>query len=428
VVQDVTTVTSGAATFRARLPGYSAGAIADWSFATPYAAYLDGTALPGGSLCYLSHQHVDGLAATLNIGQHRVTYLSVNDAAAPPMQELEGAVISTVGAFAMGLGSGSNPFYKGITFRMGVGSNSGNISLTGSSAYFENCKLEIASTSTQATLGLGGAVLRDTDVKFAHASQTISTAPFFWSGGKIDPTGVIPTQLFVTNIAPINEAFENLDWTAFGAASNLSNTLSQGIAVLRAIKMPPAWAGQFNTNFPYPAGLQAYHNVGSTDDASNYELKRFFGTIVEETTIVKDGELLSERIVTTSGAQYPGQPCDTQFFMVWNDAASEKTVSVDLLRDSVVNLTNKDVVLEVSYPNVAGNVFGARATSGPGHFASASDLAASLAVWTTTGMANPRAQRVSVTITPTRAGWLIGRLRIFKASATVYRSIKPVIE
>ncbi len=48
------------------------------------------------------------------------------------------------------------------------------------------------------------------------------------------------------------------------------------------------------------------------------------------------------------------------------------------------------------------------------------DQTAGSATWTTTGLTNPNKQRLVVTFTPQKKGWMIGRVYLAKGSKTIY--------
>lgn len=427
VTQDVTTVTSGTAVFTARRPGYSSGTTANWTFATIYALYVNGALTTNNDdVVYIASDHDDSaIAASVAIGAWNARWISVDRSAAPPTTYQAGAIIGTgAGAYTLNIAGGPGCHWRGITFKIGVGSAS-TIGFTANAGqYVEDCTLQISSTGGTCNITAGGSHFRNTWVKFAAAGQGFISCPQTWIGGGLAPGGTAPTALIQANNIVQIGLWQGLDFTAAGASMSLVSTVHPSVGAITDTKMPASWSGSLNsTASPYPAWELVGRNVGESDSESDFQAGQLGGTIVEETTLVKSGEDFSFKVVTPAMAIFPGVSLDPRpGFARCPTSGSAVTLTVDVLRDSATNLTDKDVVLEVVYPNVTGNVFASMATSAPDFFATATDLAASTASWTTTGMSNANKQKVSVTFTPTRAGWLTWRVRCFDDSTTIYVS------
>jgi len=419
-VYDSTTVTSGTATFTARQPGYSSGTTADWTFATIYADYIHGTNMASaGDVVYISDAHNEAIGAAYSVGLNGVSYLCVDDATAPPTALSTGAIISTSGAFNLTLSSAASYFY-GITFKCGIGNNATR-ALTGAANYLENCVLELATTGASSTIaGLTSAVWKDVRVKFAAAGQTVTTLPTLWSGGGLASGGTSPTNL-LANTSSLFGTIENLDLSSANAAINICMATNTHRVTLRNIKMPASWSGAINASATpnNGASLEAF-NVGEGALTTDYYKKKSEGTVSDESTIIVSGSPFSTAIATDGDAVYPARPLVGPELGRYNSSTSAITVTVDVLTDSATNLTDKDVILEVRYPSAADSPLGATATSDPGYFATAADLTASTAEWTTTGLTNPNKQKVSVTFTPGRVGYITATVKVTKASTTVY--------
>ncbi len=112
----------------------------------------------------------------------------------------------------------------------------------------------------------------------------------------------------------------------------------------------------------------------------------------------------------------------------WNTTVgSAVTVTVDVLHDSVTNLKDDEIWLELWYLGTSGFPLATTIRDAKADiFSAAADQAASTATWTTTGMANPNKQKLAVTFTPQEAGFIQARVVIVKPSATVY--VDPVLQ
>jgi hypothetical protein len=159
------------------------------------------------------------------------------------------------------------------------------------------------------------------------------------------------------------------------------------------------------------------------------------GDTYSETTIVRSGGAsdginpLSWRMVANATAKvFPVLPMVSGEFAIWNDTTgSARTVTVEFLHDSATGLKDNELWLELDYYGASGNPKGTLATSAPNVLASGSTLASSSATWTTTGMANPNAQKVAVTFTPQLKGFFIATIKLAKASYTVYVDPKMTV-
>lgn len=434
VTQDVTTVTSGTAVFTARKPGFSSGTTENWNFASIYALYIQSNLVGNADdVVYIASDHNELAVYNnyYNIGTWNTTWISVNRSVAPPTTYEPGAVIAhqPSGGYSLSLASSGASAYYGIHFKSGVGGAQNAPLNANAGTILVDCTLEIA--STMATLGIAGGGSRwyNTKVKFAVASQGLSSFPHYWVGGGLASGGTQPDRFTIVNAATTFRAVDALDLTGAKATMSFFYTVSNTLGAIRNTKMPTSWSGSL-TDYasPYSHHDALLKNVGETDADNNFDFRQQGGSIIDETTLVVAGRDFSYRVATPSSAVFPGLSFDIREQYIWCATAGVPvTLTYDLLRDSVTNLTDKDVVLEVVYPNVSGNVFASMASSAPDFFATATDLSASAASWTTTGMSNPNAQKVSVTFTPTRAGMLVACLRFYDDSTTIYVDPKPTV-
>lgn len=437
VTQDVTTVTSGTAVFTARRPGFSSGSTASWAFSTPYLDYINNYAT--GDIIYISNNHAESVAAAYAQPNSPggASFVCVDDSAEPPTTLATGASITTTGASSLLVGYATSTittYFYGVTFQCGSGANNVNLTTNG---VFENCKFRLVTTGTNANITPNGAfVYKNCWWRFSSASQKISLqrAPGIIYGGGLEAGGTSPTDMFVAGGQNGSVVVDGCDLSAAASTVNLSTGAGVVAAdcVLRNIKMPSGWSGVHFSGAPaeqdafsYLRALNISAGAGSETD---YTRKPLYGSIVDETTIVKSGEDFSWKVVMGANGAYPYAFVELRDIHIRNaQVGSPVTVTMDLMHDSSTNLTDKEVALDVSYPSDASYALNALSTSDPGFMATASDLAASTSAWITTGLSNPNAQKVSATFTPQRAGYFSCRLRVFKASKTLYVSMKPTV-
>jgi len=172
-------------------------------------------------------------------------------------------------------------------------------------------------------------------------------------------------------------------------------------------------------------------NTDSTNTNYRVWVKDNLGDLTSETTIIRSGGAndgvsgLSWHIVTTANAFYQ-DPFYSIEFDIWNDAVgSSKTITVEFVHDSVTALTDKDIWLDTEYLGTASFPLGVLASTPKNILQTGSNWAASSATWNTTGMTNPNKQAMTATFTPQVKGYIQCKLRVAKASYTVF--VDPMI-
>lgn len=212
--------------------------------------------------------------------------------------------------------------------------------------------------------------------------------------------------------------------------------------LMRNCKVPSSWtlAGSGITSINYRA--EAYNcDSGST----NYKLwvEDYFGSIRDETTIVRTGGAsdgttpLAWKMAANANAAYPSNVLRSPEIVIWNDTTgSSKTATIEFVHDTNVAagqgagtasaFQNNEVWIEVEYLGTSGNPLASLGRSCPTDIlTAAADCTSSSATWTTTGMTTPVKQKLSVTFTPQKKGFIQIRVCIGKASKTIY--VDPMI-
>lgn len=369
-----------------------------------------------------------------------------NDGAEPPTALATSATVTANTAAGAITFTGSCYVY-GITFIAGTGTNSNCVIQCGAGNIwqrFESCKFQLATGGTSTGVirgqasGAGGIVeWINCEVKFAAAGQgiTIVNGLFHWNGGGITSGGTSPTAL-ITSITSgaaaggVRIIIENCD---FSAGSSSMNMISVQVpyalqAVFRNCKLPSSWSGSWITAFG--SNAQGRVEIYNCANASiNYGLKIIdgAGNIDHETTLIKAGgasdgtQQISWKMVSASNVAFPAAALFSPEIAYWNEqTGSARTLSIDILRDSATNLKNNEVWIELNYNSQSSDPRAALATSRVDVLTTASDVAASGAGWTTTGMSNPNKQKLSVTFTPQAKGWITARVVLAKPSTTIY--------
>lgn len=284
-----------------------------------------------------------------------------------------------------------------------------------------NCGFKFGSTSS--TLLMYGSGVFD-GCYFISGTQTPSTCVFTRTGsGNLGIGGPLLIQ--------------NCDFSNLGSAVNLlrtNNEMARDRTILRNCKLPASWSGSLVGVVSIVPGFRA-EMYNCDNGATNYKIsiKDYVADLVQEATIVRTGGAsdgvtpLSWKIITTANCGFLAGQFSTPEIMVYNaTTGSAKTLTVEIVRDSLTNLKDNEIWLEVEYlgssATPVGTVASDRAATA---ITTAADQTASAATWTTTGLTNPNKQKLAVTFTPQMAGFFQCKVVVAKLSTTVY--VDPVV-
>ena len=400
-----------------------------------------------GDTIYVSQVHAETQASSLTItcpGTNVAPCKIVcgNDGAQPPTAVATTATVTTTGANNLNL---SGSFYcYGITFNAGTGGTRADLQpciSTGDIQYYEHCSFRLLTTVlsnlyTGPGTGQSQLAWKNCTVKFGGTAQEfVGEGPFTWSGGSVISGSSTPAVLFGALVAGAGNGgpwlIENVDF------SNFASTLVFSVAppalfapfILRNCQLPASWSGTLlSGTFSHPGRIEMYD---CDNAATNYRLwiEDYFGTIRDETTVVRTGGAsdgttpLSWKMSGGGRNVYPGPQYlkSVEFALFNTTTGASKTLTVEGLHDSVSNLTDHDVWLEVNYLGASGAPLGTMASSSVADvLTAANNLTSSTVAWTTTGITNPNKWKLQVTITPALKGYYLCRVVVAKASQAVY--------
>jgi hypothetical protein len=210
---------------------------------------------------------------------------------------------------------------------------------------------------------------------------------------------------------------------------NFTNSTSGNARLLvRNCKLPASWSGSIGFGTPGPGSVFELYNCDSADTNYRLEKKTEFGTITHETTVVKTGgasdgtTTLSWKMVSNADAEWNHQTLDSPEIVKWNETTgSSVTVTVDIIHDSVTNITDQQIWLEVQYLGTSGRPLSLFVDDAAADYiTAAADQTDSSSTWTTTGLTNPNTQKLNVTFTPQEKGFIHAVVKLAVASKTVY--------
>lgn len=320
-----------------------------------------------------------------------------------------------------------------------IGNASGNVQR------YKGCDFSMQSSAASSQIVFGSSTtsvsnkisLENCRFRFGAAAQTVAiTRAVEILGGSIESGGTTPTSMFSLTGAdrPSSLQVDGFDFSNFGTGFNVIAAAADGPqnAILRNCKFPSGWTGGLiASGIAKPGFRSEMHNyiVGSTN--VRFWIEDYAGSIREETTIKVTANSYAYKAALSANVKYPASSLVVAeaYFNVAT-AGSAKTVTWDLCTDNVT-LTDKDAWLEVEYLGTASSNL-ATITSGKADAltvinSGATNLTTSGTTWTTTGLTTPVQQSVSRTFTPQAAGHFIARLRLAKASTTIYCDQAPVV-
>lgn len=426
--------------------GNDADSGATWALAK---ATLTGAAAidAAGDVIWVSQAHAESTAAALSFSWqgnqgNPTRVICGNDAAEPPTAQASSATVTTTGDNGITAVNDEHAYVSGITFIAGSGGTAtANITLTANGGLplettYETCSFQLASTGTGsqiscATNNLATIYLKDCTFKFAAAAQRLGSI----GGNKLHISGgsVLAGSSAITEFIGMGNSAEvyidGFDFSNCAASMNVTASGSSNYRlIVRNCKMPASWSGSVVSGTPAQGTIAELYNCDSGDTNYRYERKTAWGTITHETTIVRTGGAsdgttpLSWKMVSNTNPEWKHQTLNSGEIVRWNETTgSPITVTVEFVHDSLTNMTDREIWLEVQYLGTSGNPLALFIDDAAADYVTtAADQTDSSAAWTTTGLTNPNTQKMSVTFTPQEKGFIHAVVKVAAASKTVY--------
>lgn len=401
-----------------------------------------------GDNAYVSSLHAETVSATVTWAfagtpASPVRIICVPDGVEPPVGVANTASVSTTGNFVLDI---TGSFYQyGMKYFSGTGTGNPVITFKTGARIHDNCYFETVATgfggfrfSDGTRTDLQSDVLKNCSFKFAATTNRIFVeGDFNWEGGSIAAGTITPARLFYVTPRPMGRMqVSGVDFSALANTFNFfdnATPVSGFRAILRRCKLPSGWpsggAGLFNAAPTVPGIRAELHDCDGADTKGRLRIEDYSGTLTTETTVLRTGGAndgttsYSWKMASTANAGSLVAPFNSGEIAPVDNAVvgTPITVTVDVLHDSVTNLTDAEIYLSVQYMAVTGFPLSGFMDDSRAHvMATPQDQTASTATWTTTGLTNPNKQKLSVTFTPQRAGIIQARVVLCKASKTVY--------
>lgn len=429
--------------------GNDANGGTSWADAKATMAGIDAIDTAGDTI-YVAQTHSETTAAAVSYAFAGTTasptkIICGDKAAQPPTSLSTTAVIATTGNTSS-ITSTLIGYCYGVTFDAGqTGTGISSFLNRGAGVcVYDNCTFKLSSTGTNSRIDAGNSNTISSSYincsfKFGAAGQLIIGTTFSIKGGSVLSGGTSPNTLFNTvgGAAPIT--VDGFDLSNCSSSVNITSNSNTGVLmVLRDCKLPSSWTGSLNASTPGTGSVFEMFNCDSGDTHYRYRKATQVGTMQDETTLVRSGgandgvTTYSYKMVSNANCQGPHQTLDTPEFVIYIPAAStgsSQNATISVLRDSATNLKDTEIWAEAMYLGTSGvplASFADDAASSLPIAAGADQDADAGSSWTTTGMSNPNKQKCVVTFTPQEEGYLHVKVRLAKASTTVY--IDPKIQ
>jgi hypothetical protein len=410
-----------------------------------------------GDTLYVAHDHAESSASAVTLSSSGTLLLPTKvvcvdrAGSVPPVSADRRATaqVSTTGATNITIGgtaSAGITHYDGIIFNVGSGSTSSASLVLGNQASqclrFDNCSFRLGVTGANGssiTAGSSGGTiigqrieLNNTTMSFAANNNTGPSVQvscdFVWRN---TPAAILlfnPTVQLFGIVSARGGMIEcsGVDLSALGSGKTLVNMGGQAnrakfvdcklhASVTKAVVGNPGSEADF---------------VRSGAGGVNYAVHcaKYFGTLTEETTIVRTGGAsdgttpIAWKIVTIAHANYSNS-FECPPIAIWNDTVGAPvTATVEGVWGGGAVPNDDDIWLDVEYLGDASSPQGSFVHDGKADLlAAAAGQASSSASWggSTTKF------KLACTFTPQQAGWIYARVKCAKPSSTFY--IDPMI-
>ena len=334
---------------------------------------------------------------------------------------------------------GTVKFY-GVSIKIG---DDLKILTTAGSVLFDDSVLELSRT-TGAQLQVNVAAremyfrLKNTDLNFSGGSASsgivLNNCPVFeWHGGTLSWSGTQPTALFDGMIDLVVISVAGVDLSSVSTALVDVSDQAQILAEFHHCLLHASVA--LTTGTIAIAGTKVL--MSGCDDTTGNDLYRseyvdYYGSKVHDDAIfvttggASDGTTpISWKIVTTANAAEFSEPLISPLIVVWVDSTGSKTFTVQCLWDSVTDIQNDEIWLEVEYLEASADTDSAFANDGLADIlATPADQTTNSTAWTES-LTNDNEFALAVTVTVNRVGPAICRVHMGKPSTTVY--VDPLV-
>jgi len=389
------------------------------------------TAAGAGGRVFMSDNHSETGASSIVGGtvSAPIQILSVDDSGdpEPPTSLLAGGIISTTGSTDITM--------NGYLYFHGVAITSGDwmqMITADSKLTFEEC---VITSPDQWRIGSSDEDMVihmiNTNIDMGGTNNEIYVsfgAKFIWEGGALINTA--PTTLFDTHTRSSSVVIRDVDLsTLSGNLINPTGTTGFFEVLLERCKLHASLTVLQNAIVGAGSYRVRLHSCDTDGDTYEFHEEYYEGTNTTSITEYRTGgasdgtDGQSIQMTTNTNAIEVIQPLVSPPIVHWTDSTSSTTFTVEFLHDSATALQKDEVWMELEYPGTTSSTWSI-ATTKIDVLTTPTDTDSSAEVWTET-LTNENERKLSVTVTPNRAGPVTARVYLGKASTTAY--IDPVI-
>ena len=182
----------------------------------------------------------------------------------------------------------------------------------------------------------------------------------------------------------------------------------------------------------FPPSTLTLNHCSASNSVYDFYRYSFYGVIEDSISIYRSGGA-SNGTTPLSAKMVSSAKCIESFIALesvpitgWTSSTTEKTFTVEGVWDSATNIQDDEIWMELEYPADNSSGLGAIAKDKCAVLGTPANQTASTETWTGTGgFSNENKFKLSVTVTPGKAGPICARVYLAKASTTVY--IDPMI-
>lgn len=257
---------------------------------------------------------------------------------------------------------------------------------------------------------------------------------FRWRGGAVDTGGSGSMRFWRTGTNDATGIFEDVDLSDLGRGATVAYLYSPSsdvgtMAIFTRCKLPDDAGFVFVEGSPdyYNSGRLTLHHCSSANQTYDFYEQSYEGVVEDNTSIYRTGgatdgtTALSAKMVSSAGCVDNLIALESIPIHGWTSSTTEKTFTVEGVWDSATNIQNDEIWVELEYPADNSSGLGAIAKDKCAILGTPADQTASTETWTGTGgFSNENKFKLSVTVTPGKAGPITARVYLAKASTTVY--------
>ncbi len=306
-------------------------------------------------------------------------------------------------------------------------------------SYWEDCRIELVANGRLTIGNREGRlkhVFKNVDLVFAGSADSSIRClggPFVWMGGSVAWSGVQPTALFDLVNRFVQVDISGVDLSAITSALvDVSDASSIMMSFHHCLLDSGVSLTTGTHNVPSTTILMSGCDDTTGNDLYRLEYVDFWGSTVHDDAIFRttdgasDGTTpISWKMVSTANAAEFVEPTRSPPIYSWVDATGSTTFTVQCLWDSVTDIQDDEIWLEIEFLEASADTDSAFAddrmtdiSSTPG------DQTTNATAWTET-LTNDNEFALAVTVTVNRVGPVIGRVYLAKPSTTIY--VDPLV-